>query len=182
MDDYYKKYSSLPDLEIKKRLNEKKEELRIIFSQIEFRLENDPIKIAVLGCADRRLISGHREIFEEVLNKEVEIITFDIATDHLEGETGVVEHDCINPLPGGPFDITYAHILLKFIKKEKQRDVIKNSYEALLKKGIAIHVMDKSNYESGEVTLVMLIEKLKQNNIEFREIPVKYGKALVLLR
>ena len=44
-------------------------------------------------------------------------------------------------MPGTPYDITYSSILLKFIKTEKQIDLLVNSYEALKKGGIAIHLV-----------------------------------------
>ena len=95
------------------------------------------------------------------------------------------------PLPDGPFDITYAHVLLKFVETKKQWNLIKNSYDVLKPGGLAIHGLDKEDYETKEkklpdgyfaVPLVQWKEKLVKKNIKFIEIPIKYGLALVLLK
>ena len=71
-------------------------------------------------------------------------------------------------------------MLLKFIEKEKQWDVIKNSFDALKESGIAIHILDKEDYESRDVSINEKVKKLKELNIDFIEIEINYGKALVL--
>lgn len=181
MDEYHKKYSDLPDSEIENRIVEKRDELKTIFSSIKFESDNIPIKIAVLGCADKRLIQGHERIFEEVLDREVEITTYDINIEHLSGEQRVVEHDCVKPFPE-KYDITYAHVLLKFIDKEKQWDLLKNSYDAIIDDGFAIHVLDKDDYELNRVPIDKWIKKLEEIKIRYKLLPIKYGKALVLLK
>ena len=191
MDTYHQKYASLPDEEIENRLNEKKQELTAIFNQIKFDVNKGVIKIAVLGCGDKRLIKGHKKIFEEILNKTIEIYTFDITIEHLQGEEGVVKHDCTLPLPNLPYAIAYAHVLLKFIETEKQWDLIENSYDALEDNGIAIHVFDKEDYETASeklsdgyfsVPLNRWINKLGELGIKYQQIPLKYGIALVLIK
>jgi hypothetical protein len=191
MDTYHQKYASLPDEEIENRLNEKKQELITIFNQIKFDVNREVIKIAVLGCGDKRFIRGHKKIFKEILNKTIEIYTFDITIEHLQGKEGVVKHDCTLPLPNLPYAITYAHVLLKFIETEKQWDLIKNSYNALEVNGIAIHVLDKENYENVSekpsdgyfsVPLSRWSNKLEELGIKYQQIPLKYGIALVLIK
>ena len=189
LSEYHQKYSSLTDGEIQRRLQEKEEELSLIFKEAKLRTTSDLVKVAVLGCADKRLIAGHRAIFEKLLGRLVEITTLDITVEHLAGGENVIKHDCTLPLPGGSYDITYAHVLLKFIETEKQWDLIKNSYKALKFGGLAIHVMDREDYETGDpqlpdgcysVPLQRWREKLGEEDVEYMEIPVKYGLALVI--
>lgn len=163
--------------------------MRVIFNQVNLETGSEVIKLAVLGCGDRRFIKGHKIIFDKVLQKPVEVITFDITIDHLQGENRITRHDCTLPLPNPPYDITYAHVLLKFIETEKQWDLIKNSYEALKSGGLAIHLLDKEDYETTELRLIdgyysvplrHWEEKLTNEGVDFVKIPVKYGIALVI--
>jgi len=188
---YHQKYANQPDAEIKNRANEKRQELAAIFKQTQIKTAGETAKVAVIGCGDKRFIKYHKEIFESFIKRPVEIITFDITVDHLVGEKNVVQHDCTLPLPNGHFDITYAHILLRFIETEKQWDLIKNSYEALKSGGLAIHLLDKEDYETNEPKLsnglfsVPLNEwraKLDEQGITYKDVPVKYGLALVILK
>jgi len=191
LSNYHQKYANLPDEEIQNRANEKKQELSLILDQTPLRTADETVKVAVLGCGDKRFIEHHKEIFETLLGKPAEIVTFDITTDHLKGGENVIQHDCTLPLPNGPFDITYAHVLLKFIETEKQWDLIKNSYESLKPGGLAIHVVDREDYETKEpllpngqfsVPLERWKSQLTELNIQYKEIPVRYGLALVILK
>lgn len=191
MDKYHQKFADQSDAEIQNKLNAKKDELIAIFKQIPFSSSEQSLSLAVLGCGDKRFIKGHKKIFEEVLSKQVEVTTFDITIEHLQGEERVIEHDCTLALPRGPFTFTYAHVLLKFIPTEKQWNLIKNSFNALEDGGMAIHVLDKNDYESSgkklsdgyfAVPLKRWTKKMQEVGIKYREITVKYGLALVLLK
>lgn len=188
---YHQKYADQSDEEIQNKANEKREELSLIFENVQLKTTGKTARIAVIGCGDKRFINHHREIFESFIKKPVEIITFDITIDHLAGEENIVQHDCTLPLPDGPFDVTYAHILLRFIETEKQWDLIKNSYDALEPGGLAIHVLDKEDYETEELKLLNGLfsvpldkwrAKLDELGIEYKNIPVKYGLALVIIK
>jgi hypothetical protein len=179
----------LTPAEIANRAAVKDEELSAIFAAVEPPPVMKPVHIAVLGCGDRRLVAHHRMMFEKHMRRPVEITTFDITIEHLEGESGVVRHDCATPLPNPPYDITYAHVLLKFIETGKQWDVIKNSCKVLRPGGLAIHVLDRIDYETKEVRLkdglyaVPLgdhIRQLTDHGYKFHLIPLKYGQALVI--
>lgn len=128
---YHQKYAQQNDKEIQHKADAKEQELRTIFDQITWQPISNPVKIAVLGCGDKRFITYHQEIFEQVIKKSVQVTTFDITLEHLTGESNIIQHDCTLPLLHAPYDITYAHVLLKFIEPKKQFDVIINSYEAL---------------------------------------------------
>ena len=188
---YHQKYANYSDDEIKKRTDAKEQELVAIFQEVQLNTDSDPVRLAVLGCGDKRFVAHHKRIFELVLKRNVEVTTFDITIDHLAGESNVFQHDCTLSLPNPPYDITYAHVLLKFIEAEKQFDLLKNSFDALKPGGIAIHVLDKEDYETTSPKLpdglwTVPLEKWKEElttlGIEYKEIPVKYGLALVLLR
>jgi SAM-dependent methyltransferase len=182
LSPYHKKYANLFNAEIQNRVNEKRRELVIIFEKVQLKTSGDTVRVAVLGCGDKRFVKAYKGIFEDLLKKSAEIITFDIVIDHLAGEENVFQHDCTLPLPNSPFDITYAHVLLKFIEIEKQWDLIKNSYDALNPGGLAIYIIDKEDYETKAVPLDKWKTKLNELGVEHKEIPIKYGLALVILK
>lgn len=142
-----------------------------------------------MGCGDKRFIQGHRQIFQDVFARPTKVVTLDISVEHLEGERDVIQHDISKPLPRGPYDITYAHVVLKFVPKISHGDVIENSYSALTDGGIAIHVLDKEDYMDPDkvrasgyhpVDLAEIKDKLKESQMRFIEVSVKYGIALIL--
>lgn len=192
LSKYHQKYANQPDAEIQNRANEKRQELSAVFGQAQLKTTGKPARIAVIGCGDKRFIKHHKEIFESFIKRPVrKIITFDITIDHLAGEENVIQHDCTLPLPNGPFDITYAHVLLRFIETDKQWDLITNSVNALKSGGLAIHLLDKEDYETKEaklsnglfsVPLDRWKTKLDELGIEYKEVPVKYGLAFVILK
>lgn len=191
LSQYHQKYADYSEEEMQKRVNEKEAELESIFNNISLCTKSEIVKLAVMGSGDKRFVKHHQRIFEKFVQKPVEVTTFDITVDHLEGEDNINQHDCTMPLPNVPYDITYAHVLLKFIETEKQWDLIMNSYNALRDGGLAIHVFDKSDYETSKATqedgyysvaLNRWKEKLEKEKIKFIEVPVKYGKALVLTK
>lgn len=191
LSPYHQKYASQSDAEVANRVNEKKLELSEVFAQVQLKTTSEPVRIAIVGCGDKRYIRWHKEIFENILQKPVELTTFDIVIDHLEGGENVVQHDCTRPLPHGPFDITYAHVLLRFIETGKQWDLIQNTMDVLRSGGLAIHLLDTEDYETKEpilsnglfsVPLKSWEAKLDEYNIEYKEVPVKYGLALVILK
>ncbi len=183
LDDYHQKYANRSDEEIRKRIAEKEKELVLIRDIVKPKFLSDTLKIAVMGCGERRFVAGHREIFARVFHKQVNITTFDITTDHLKGEEDVVRHDCTQLLPNGPYDITYAHVLLRFIPKEKQWDLIMNSFNVLKNGGMAIHVLDPEDCKTTELVDLPEIElMLKKQNISTEKITLPIGQALVLLK
>ena len=191
LSSYHQKYSERSDEEIKKRADAKEQELMAIFNEVALNTDSNPVRIAVLGCGDKRFVAHHKRIFEQVLKRSVELITFDIVIDHLEGAENIVKHDCTLPLPGAPYDIAYGHVLLKFIETKKQFATLKNSFDALKPGGVAIHGFDwgEIKAETAElsdglwsVPLEQWKQQLTELSIEYKEIPLKYGPALILLR
>ncbi|OGH59876.1 MAG: hypothetical protein A2725_02580 [Candidatus Magasanikbacteria bacterium RIFCSPHIGHO2_01_FULL_33_34] len=191
LSQYHQQYTNQTNEKIQKKADIKKQELITIFNQISFNLKSRPIKLAVLGCGDKRFINHHKKIFKNILKKNIEVSTFDITIDHLDGESNVFQHDCTLPLPNTPYDITYAHVLLKFIEPKKQFDLVKNSFDALKPGGIAIHVLDKEECEATKeklsnglwaVSVNQLTKKLSKLKIEYKKITIEYGLAIVLLQ
>jgi len=191
LSPYHQKYANQPDDELKRRVDAKEQELTSIFQKVSLNTDSDPVRLAVLGCGDKRFVALHKRIFEQVLKRNVEVTTFDITIDHLVGEPNVFQHDCTLALPNPPYDITFAHVLLKFIETEKQFDLLKNSFDALKSGGVAIHVFDEEEIKATSPKLphdlwTVPLEKWKQKltelGIEYKEIALKYGPALVLLR
>lgn len=184
LSEYHQKFAGQSDAEIDKKIAAKKDELVAVFNAVPAVFESDSIRVAVLGCGDKRFVRKHKELFTEVLGVPVNLTTFDITINHLAGEAGVIEHDCTLSLPGGPYDIIYAHVLLKFIDPAKQMDVIQNSYDALAAGGMAIHVLDAEDYSghAPKVPLEIYESQLVTEGISFKEIPVAFGIALVLCK
>lgn len=148
LSSYHQKYAEKSDEELGRRAGVKREELVRIFSIVPTPATS-PVRVAVLGCGERRFVGHHRRMFAELLRRPVELTTFDISIEHLRGEEGVIEHDITMPLPGAPYDITYGHVVLKFIPTEKQWDAIARSHEALRPGGIAIHVFDMEEIKAA---------------------------------
>lgn len=190
LSSYHQKYTNKNDEEIQKRADVKERELVEIFKNISLN-NNVPVRLAVLGCGDKRFIGHHKRIFEKVLRNDVDVTTFDITIDHLKDAPNVLQHDCTKPLPNPPYDITYGHVLLKFIQTDKQFNVLRNSFDALNSGGIAIHLFDFEEIKSKSsrledalwsVPLDRWKKELSKIKIQYKEIPIEYGLALVLLK
>ncbi len=188
---YHQQYKQKDDLEIKKRAFVKTQELAEVIKQIPLQTHNSFLKIAVLGCGDRRFIRYHLEMFENIFDLPVEMLTLDITLDHLAGVNNVFQHDCTQQLPYGPFDTIYSHVLLRFIQTDNQWEVLENSYAALKPGGLAIHVLDTIDYTIKDkllpdgyfsVPLRRWEEKLKAENIIYKTIPLVHGVGLVLIK
>jgi len=177
LSKYHLGYVNLPEDKAAFGLRAKEIELQQVFEKMNYKPSSEIVTIAVLGCADKRFVAGHKEIFEKLFNRKVDAITFDITVEHLQGEENVIEHDCTKPLPNGPFDLIFAHILLKFMPPEKQWLVLQNSYNALKQGGVALFFMDVGG--KSQITS-MLVEGFYQ--IPLEEIKKKLSKARIKFR
>lgn len=189
--DYRQHIASLSDEELTKHMEIKKQEFATMLETSTTVIGKSPILIALLGCPDRRIIPMQHKMFEEVLGKTVKMTVYDISIDHLQGEPGVIQHDATEPLPGGPYDFVFAHMLLRFIEADQQWYVIFNSYEALKPGGLAIHALDESDYATeGETTpngfhtvpLERWKDKMRALGMEYFEVPIDHGVALAIVK
>lgn len=128
----------------------KRLELKNVFEKVGNDFSSESLHVGILGCGDKRFIRGHKKLLEGLVQKKIDLTTFDITVEHLAGEEGVVQHDVTEPLPGGPFDLIIGHVLLKFIPTQKQWDVVKNAYDALYQSGLAIFVQGKQELEYSD--------------------------------
>ncbi|HEY4474691.1 MAG TPA: hypothetical protein VJC06_02110 [Candidatus Paceibacterota bacterium] len=179
VSNYHQKHINRSDEEIIRRIFVKELELKKILLETNYKPEFEIVRVAVLGCADKRFVKLHKLIFEKVLQKPVELITFDITTEHLGGEENVIQHDITTPILNGPFDITFGHVVLKFIQTNKQWNVIKNAYNVLCSPGLGIFVFDledvtteKSIQADGyfSVSIETYKQKLVEENIKFKDL------------
>lgn len=182
LSHYHQQFKEQSDERIQHKLEIKEQELLTIWKEISRNFDTDPVRIAVLGCGDARFVKGHTRIFEKLLSGSVELTTFDISIEHLEGEERIIQHDCSNALPNAPFSIVYSHALLKFIEPDKQFRVLKHSFNALSKGGVAIHVLDQDEIDQKTVDLDVYRKQLQIDEVVFQEISLEYGSALVLLK
>tara|TARA_Y100000310_G_C20465874_1_gene707625 strand:+ start:365 stop:928 length:564 start_codon:yes stop_codon:yes gene_type:complete len=184
LSKYHKKQAEYLKERVQKAADFKEKELLEIFKIVKPASRDDVLRIAVLGLGDKRLMLHHKRIFEKLLGMPADITTFDIIVEHLRGGENVIKHDCTKPLPNPPYDITYGHVVLKFVEKDKQWNFIKNSYDALKIGGIAIHIM---NEDDGNVLPIKEWKsKLQEEKIEYKEIVLEFGElmglALILIK
>ncbi len=179
LSTYHANHAGRSDEELERRAGVKEEELKKIFAAIPFQPAAGTVRIAVIGCVDARYVAHHKRIFEKLLQMPVELTTFDITVEHLQGADGIAEHDVTMPLPNGPYDITFGHVLLKFIETEKQWDALLCSYQALRAPGLAIHVFDDEDITTTtvlqkdgrySVPLEWWKKKLEEQKILYKEL------------
>lgn len=179
ISDYHKNHMGRSEEETDRRIFVKELELKKILSETNYKPGFEKVRVAVLGCADKRFVKRHKLIFEKLLQKPVELVTFDITIEHLEGEENVFRHDITTPIPDTPFDITFGHVVLKFIETSKQWDAIKSAYDALRSPGLGIFVYDMEDITTttpiqadGYFSVPMETYKLKlaQENMKFKDL------------
>ncbi len=172
LEDYFEEYATRPIEWVIEREKVKRHVVQKILEITGFVPTSNPVKVAVLGASDKRYIGIHRDIFREAIQKDLEMTTFDIDTQHLTGEDGIIEQDVTRPFPSS-FDIVFSHSLLKFIEPEKQVTVLRNSHNALKTNGLAMHIMhcaDKPREWQHKVDTDKMISKLVEENISCKKI------------
>jgi hypothetical protein len=168
LSKYHQKYVGLTEESILFGLRAKEIELTQVLEKIKYQPSQGVLKIAVLGCADKRFVKGHKILFQKLLGCEVNVITFDITIDHLKNEENIVQHDCTLPLPNKPFDLIFSHILLKFISPEKQWAVLENSFLALNPGGVALHFMDVGGKTLATSMIAGGVYQIDLENLKFK--------------
>src|SRR3990167_6918404 len=99
VSNYHQKHINRSDEEIIRRIFVKELELKKILSETNYKPGFENVRVAVLGCADKRFVKLHKLVFEKLFQKPVELVTFDISVEHLEGEENVIQHDVATPIP-----------------------------------------------------------------------------------
>lgn len=177
MKAHYIEYASQPDEWVANMEITKKSIVRKVLETAGFQ-SAESVKAVVLGASDKRYIPIHQRIFENLLQKTVDMATFDIDTEHLGRQRGVVEHDVRESFPNVPWGIIFSHELMKFLVPEDQLLTIKNSYDALADNGLAMHIVHspsiKGTAELREwqhrVDPDALLEQLKKEGIPAKKL------------
>jgi hypothetical protein len=183
LSQYHQKWTEKSDEAIRHFVLVKELQFRQVFASIGAPAFVSPTpRIAILGCKERRLALWQNEMFSRLLAKPTAVTTFEITTEHLSGVPGVIQHDATEPLPGGPFDLVYADVLVRFIAPEKQLTVLIDSWEALAPGGMAVIAFSHNDYDprpdyvpapdTYRVDMNALQLELSKRSIPFLEIPV----------
>lgn len=151
------------------------------------------------------MVAMHKDLFSALLGTPVEQTTFDITVAHLEGAEGIVRHDVSEPVPGGPFQLVFADVVVRFLPPERQYRVVRNAWDALAAGGVAAiafqhqDVRPEAEYVPAEGTFrvdIPAIEAaLRADGIPFRWIetgfetvppgapsPIRIDDAVLVLR
>lgn len=185
LSEYHQKYAAYSDAEIASRIQAKEIGLRQVIATIGGTVPVVPeVRVMILGCADKRFVVHHWRIFSAIYGKPVRLTTSDVTIEHLAGAEGAIQHDATEPLPGGPYDVIYGDVLVRFIEPAKQFAVLKNSYDALATGGIAIHIFAQEDFDppagyqplpgTHKVDLNALQLELTKAGIFFLEVPLRY--------
>jgi hypothetical protein len=163
----------------------KEHALRTVFATVgQPRSIAPKVAAAVLGCADKRFMPHHRRLLEVLFGKPVDMTTFDITIEHLQGEQGVVQHDATMPLPGGPFDFVLGDVLVRFASPDRQFFILKNAYDALGPGGMAVFNFARDDFDpkpgyvppagTFPVDFNALQMQLTNAGIQYQEVPLHF--------
>ncbi len=184
LSPYHKAYAAQSDDEIAQLAEIKLLEFRKLFIELGAPVFTSPmVRMAVLGCGDRRLVAHYQRIFKVLFGSAITMVTLDKTVDHLEDASGgILRHDVTNPLPNGPYDFIYANILLRFIKPARQVDVIANAFDALAPGGWALFIFQQAEIDPPEgfmppegtypINFNALQFELSKRKISFMEVPL----------
>lgn len=139
---HYAEYASQPDEWVNNMERTKRSIVEQVLSATNFEAGGESVKVVVLGASDKRYIPIHQRVFRGAVKHAIDMKTFDIDTEHLGGESITeVTHDVTQPFPDAPYAIVFSHELMKFLTPEEQLATIKQSYQALDKNGLAMHIL-----------------------------------------
>lgn len=174
LESHYAEYASQPDEWVANMQITKRSIVEYVLDQMRFEAVHEPVKVVVLGASDKRYIPIHQDVFQSILHREISMVTFDLDINHLGGESkDVISHDVTQLFPDAPYDIVFSHELMKFLSPGEQLQTIKNSYQALGKNGLAMHILHEPSIKGTaelrawqhRVDPDELIDKLKDDNI-----------------
>jgi hypothetical protein len=174
---HYAEYASQPDEWVQNMEQTKRSIVKHVLRTINFPRKHEPLKVVVLGASDKRYIPIHQKVFASVTGQKVQMVTFDIDSDHLGGiSSNVIFHDVTESFPGAPYDIVFSHELMKFLTTEEQLAVLQRSYEALAINGVAMHIVHEPSILGTpelrnwqyRVSPPQLVQELNFNHISAR--------------
>ncbi len=169
---HYREYASQPDGWVGNMEKTKLSIVKGVISLSKFTSKKSVLKIAVLGASDKRYIPIHQRVFETVLHKSIDMVTLDVDRAHLGNRKDVLRHDVTKKFLE-KYDIIFSHELMKFLSPGEQFLTMKNSYNALTKGGIAMHIMHEPSVEGTSelrswqhrVNPELLLKQLKSEKI-----------------
>ncbi len=175
---HYKEYSEQSDTWVKNMELTKKSIVQHVLNETKFNRSKKQVKIAVLGASDKRYLPIHQRIFETLLKKQIIMTTLDIDEVHLGKQKNVLEHNVTKPFPNTPYDLIFSHELMKFLTQEEQVKMLYNSFLALNKAGLAMHILHAPSLKGTKelkpwqhrVDLSFLLKKLKEEKIPVKKI------------
>ena len=71
LQPYHEKYMARSDEDLRRRAEIKELELQKIFEATKYTTQANPVRVAVTGCADRRHVVAHKQIFEKLLKMKI---------------------------------------------------------------------------------------------------------------
>lgn len=183
-NEYHLQYFKKTDADIAQRMWVKGMQMRQIFATVGLpKIAKPVVNVAILGCPDARLVPHLDQMFNGIFSKPVAMTTFDLSVEHLQAASGVMQHDVTTKLPGGPYDIAYSDLLIRFIEPAKQLDVLLHSYEALSLGGMAIHIFAEEDFRpelrkeqtpgTHPVDMNALQLALNKREIFYMEVPLR---------
>ena len=173
LQQHYLEYAAQSDDWVENMAVTKKSIVAQVIKASKFSPISEPVKVAVLGASDPRYIKIHKRLFEEILRKKIELITLDLDTVHLGGKSAsVMQWDVTKKFPAS-FDVIFSHELMKFLTPSEQIATIINSFNALNRAGIAMHIIHEPSIKGtselrtwqNRVNPDELIQKLAKENI-----------------
>lgn len=142
LEAHYLEYSNQADEWVANMGRTKKSIIEHVLKEMNYVSHSTPVKIVILGTSDKRYIPLHERIFEKTMGQKIQMLTFDLDSGHLGGESSkVISHDVTTPFPNPPYDIVFSHELMKFLTPQEQLQTIRNSYKALKMNGLALHIL-----------------------------------------
>ncbi len=167
--DYHARLASDPYRIILKEMEDKTDELQMVFEKYQIKTTLDHNQWAILGAGDKRYIPLYYPLIGCIAGIQPDITIYDINITHLKNQKEVVLFDCRKKLPK-KFDFVYSHILLNFMDYDDQLRLLINSHKSLEENGVAIHFyadkaavknFAKNGYDLFEVDRSKLIKALK---------------------
>lgn len=173
---YHALFASDDDVYIDDDFQRKCTELQKLKSKLIFK--HEPIRIAVLGCADARYIPYYEKTFPAFFGKKIHLDIYDTVTAHLPEQDNVIAHDCTKTLPQ-TYDFVYSHILLNFLDAAAQAELLKSAESSLTPRGKVLHIY-ASDYDYKRFRLKTQMYPLSQQSKAVARQPLSKSPTLLV--